>query len=420
MATVSLEGLDPFSHEFQQDPFPYFAAMREASPAWHLPGTDLHFITRFDLVSAILKDTATFSSAYGATANEPPKAHLVEQLEAIKSKGWVRPPTMLTVDPPDHTRYRGTVSKAFNARAIAALRPAIEVIVDDAIARFIDGGTVNFKTVFSTPVPVRVIAKALNLAPGHDDDIKRWSDDTTAGIGSRLSDDRALEAARGTLELQHFMHAELTDRQRAPRDDVISALVTAELPLPDGDGTRRLTMEELMGILQQLIGAGNETTTKLFSQMLRNLADNHDEGWKLKADVARAPAVVEEALRLASPTQGLFRVVTRDVELEGTPIPRGDRVLVMFAAANRDPAQFPDPDRFDPDRPNVRNHVAFGAGVHFCIGAPLSRLESVVALEKLTRVWEDFRLTEENTFEFEPSFLLRGLKDLFVEFTRAA
>ena len=129
---------------------------------------------------------------------------------------------------------------------------------------------------------------------------------------------------------------------------------------------------------------------------------------------------MEEALRLASPTQGLYRKVTRDAEIDGTTVPAGDRLLVMFAAANRDPAKFPDPDRFVPDRPNVRDHVAFGYGVHFCIGAPLARLESVVALEQLARRWDDFRLTDDNTFEFEPSFLLRGLKDLYVEFTPAA
>ena len=167
------------------------------------------------------------------------------------------------------------------------------------------------------------------------------------------------------------MFAELEERRRCPRDDVPSALVAAELPLPDGEGSRPLTTEELMGILQQLIGAGNETTTKLFSQMMRMLAEQHDEWWKLKAEPERAPKVVEEALRLASPTQGLYRKVTRDVDIDGATVPAGDRVLVMFAAANRDPAMFPDPERFDPDRPNVRNHVAFGGGVHFCIGAPL-------------------------------------------------
>jgi cytochrome P450 len=413
-----LDHVDPYGSEFQQNPFPFYTAMREASPAWHLPGTVLYFITRFDLVAQVLKDTVTFSSAFGATAAEPPKPHIVEQIDAIKRQGWTRPATMLTVDPPDHTRYRGTVAKAFNARTIAALRPAIEVIVDEELNRFAHEPVVDFKTAFSTPVPVRVIMHALDLAPGREDDIKRWSDDATAGIGRKLPDDRAVECAHGVVELQRYMNSEVVARQDDLRDDVISALLRAEFPTPDG-GVRPLTIEELMGIFQQLLGAGNETTTKLFSQMLRNLADNHDEWWKLKADPTRAAAVVDEALRLSSPTQGMFRVVMRDVDLDGAHIPAGARAMVMFAAANRDPAVFPDPDRFDPDRPNVRSHLAFGAGVHFCIGAPLSRLESVIALEYLVRKWHDFRLTEANTFEYEPSFMLRGLTNLFVEWEPA-
>ena len=152
---------------------------------------------------------------------------------------------------------------------------------------------------------------------------------------------------------------------------------------------------------------------------MKLLGEEHDEWWKVKADPARAPLVVEESLRLASPTQGMFRVVTTDAELDGVPIPAGDAVVVVFAAANRDPTVFPDPDRFDPDRPNVRDHLAFGLGVHFCIGAPLSRLESAVALQKLAERWEDFRLSDENTFTYHPSFMLRGLEHLFVEFTPA-
>ena len=153
MSTVTLDGIDPFSPEFQQDPFPYYAAMREASPAWHLPGTDLHFITRYDLATKILRDTETFSSSYGATANQPPKPHLVDQLEAIRSQGWVRPPTMLTVDPPDHTRYRATVAKAFNARAIAALRPDVERIVSEEIDGFIDASPGNVWSTSRPPSP---------------------------------------------------------------------------------------------------------------------------------------------------------------------------------------------------------------------------------------------------------------------------
>ncbi len=412
-----LVGFDPLGEAFQQNPYPFFEVMRAAAPVWVDPATGLGFVTRHDLVARMLRDTETFSSAIGATPNEPPPAEVAEQVAAIKAQGWVRPPTMLTVDPPDHTRYRATVARSFNARVIGALRPEITAIVDDELDGVLGQGVVDVNALFSVGVPVRVIVRALNLDPGREADIKQWSDATTAGIGSRLSNERAIASATGTLEMQRYEHAELVDRQRCPREnDLLTQLVGAEFPLADDNGTRPLTMEELMGIFQQLLGAGNETTTKLFSQMILNLADNHDEWWKLKADPSRAALIVEEALRLAAPTQGMFRVVTRDVDIEGIHLAAGDRVVLSFAAANRDPKVFTDPHAFNPDRPNVRDHLAFGLGTHFCIGAPLSRLESVIALERLAARCADFRLSPDNTYEFLPSYMLRGLRRLLVEF----
>ena len=417
--TSLLDGFDPFGSAFQQDPHPYYDAMRKASPAFRVDSRNVWFLTRFDLVSATLKDHRTFSSAYGATANEPPQPHIKEQIDAIKAHGWVRPATLLTCDPPDHTRYRSTVAKAFNARVVNALRPAIEQIVDEEIDRFIDDGHVEFNEVFADTVPVRVIIKTLELPEPDQHNVKRWSDDTTAGIGSILPDERAVEAAHGVVELQRFMHGEITKRIEHSSDDIISKLVEADLPLADGTGTRKLTMEEAMGILQSLIGAGNETTTKLFGQMLMYLAQDPEQWRRLRADPGRAANVVEESLRLSSPTQGLYRVATEDTQVDGVPIPKGARVFASFSAANRDPAVFPGPHRFDPDRPNVRDHLAFGAGVHFCLGAPLSRLESVVALEALARRWSDFRPTAENTYRYQDTYMLRGLEHLYVEFDLA-
>ena len=269
-------------------------------------------------------------------------------------------------------------------------------------------------------MPVQVIAHVLNLPEERGADIKRWSDDATSSIGADVSDARRLEAQRGMLELQHFMHEQFELRRHEPRDDILTTLVQSELPVDGDDGaTRPLNEPELLGILQQLIGAGNETTTKLINEMVRLLGEHHDEWWTTKADASRIPAVVEETLRLASPTQAIYRVAATDTELDGVAIPAGARLALVYGAANRDPSVFPDPDRFDPGRPNVRDHLAFGLGVHFCIGAPLSRLETAITLEGLTARWHDFALDAANTFEYEPSFMLRGLKDLFVEFTPA-
>lgn len=420
-APIDLAELDPYGRAFQQNPYPWFDAMRAASPVHIDQRTGLGFVTRHDLVTAMLKDTATYSSAFGSTANEPPPPDAAEAIAAIKAQGWVRPPTMLTVDPPDHSRYRSTVARSFNARVIGALRPDVERIVDEELDHVIGAGVIDANTVFSTPIPVRVIVHALNLAPGNEADIKRWSDATTNGIGGKLSPEDAITSARETLELQRYLHANVVDRQTNPRDDVLTRLVQSELPVSDdpSDGTRPMSIEELLGIFQQLLGAGNETTTKLFTQMVKNLSDHPEEFQKLRADPLRAALITEEALRLASPTQGMFRVVTRDVEVEGVQLTAGLRVMLMYSAANRDPAVFEDPDEFRPDRPNVRNHLSFGLGTHFCIGAPLSRLETTVTLERLAARCSQIRLAPGNDFAFEPSFILRGLHELHAEFVPA-
>ena len=416
---MNLDDVDPFAPAFQQDPFPYYAAMRDTSAAFQFAGSDLYFLTRYDTIARVVRDTTTFSSRFGNPA-EPPKPHLTAQLKAISDQGWPRVSTLLTADPPDHTRYRSAVARAFNARRIAGFRDDIAAIVDVAIDRFLDEGSVNLQHALATPVPVQVIAHVLNLPKERGADIKRWSDDATSSIGSDVSDERRIEAQRGMLELQQFMHNEFEARRHHPLDDILTTLLQVELPLGDGGGeTRPLNEPELLGILQQLIGAGNETTTKLINEMVKLLGQHHDEWWRTKADQSRIPAVVEESLRLGSPGQAMYRVATADTELDGVPIPAGARLVLVYGAANRDPSVFPDPDRFDPDRPNVRDHFAFGMGIHFCLGAPLSRLETAITLEALTLRWHDFALATSNTFEYEPSFMLRGLKDLFVEFTPA-
>jgi cytochrome P450 len=178
-------------------------------------------------------------------------------------------------------------------------------------------------------------------------------------------------------------------------------------------------MPEMLSIVQQLLVAGNETTTKLLTETMRLLANKPEEWERLRADPSRAPAVVEEALRLSTPTQGMFRIATRAHELDGVHIPEGARLVIVFASANRDESLYPDPDDFDPDRENLRDHLAFGKGIHFCLGAALSRLEGKVALEELSRRLDSFTLADDNTFEYFPSFLLRGLTRLDVDIVPA-
>jgi cytochrome P450 len=417
-SNVSLEGFNPFSDAVQQCPHAYYRAMQETTPVFHVEGTDLYMVTRHELITPLLRDTATFSSRFGG-AGEMPKGPVVERIKEVMATGWPQLPTMLTIDPPYHTRYRGTVAPYFTPKRMAELRQPVQAIVDRLIDE-LPTGTFDWVTQFAVPLPIEAIAHVLNVPSDRMADFKRWSDDSIANIGSVISDDRRVESFRGIVEFQHYFAQQLEDRRTNPVGDLMSDLVQAEIDTDEG-GRRPLEMAEMLSIVQQLLVAGNETTTKSLTEAVLLLAQ-HPEVWaKLRNDPAGyAPLVTEEVLRLSTPTQGMFRVVTRDTEIDGVPVPKGSRVILVYSGANRDPKVWgDDPDRFDPDRPNLKDHLAFGKGIHFCLGAPLSRVELNVALESLARRVERFELDEGNDLRYHPSFVLRGLVRLDVRVHRA-
>jgi cytochrome P450 len=409
---ISLDGFNLFSDEVQQCPHPYYAKMRDDTPVFHVPGTDMYLVTRHDLVVPILRDTETFSSNFNTTGVKPDR-ELVEKINAVMAKGWPAVPTMLTIDPPDHTRFRGTVASYFVPRRMAELREPLTAIVSRLIdALPADGEVFDIVTALNVPVPIEAIAMVLNVPPDRMADFKRWSDDSIAPIGTNLSEERRLEALEGVVEFQHYFARELEARRENPQDDLMSDLVSAQPPL---------TMPEMLSIVQQLLVAGNETTTKSLTEGVRLLAEHPDVWAKLRADPeAYASNVTEEVLRLSTPTQGMFRIVTKDTEIDGVPVPADARLVVMYSAANRDPAVFEDPDGFDPDREQLqRNHLAFGKGIHFCLGAPLSRLEMNIVFEQLGRRLSSITVAPDNELRYFPSFMLRGLMKLDVRVTSA-
>lgn len=419
---VSLDGFDPFGAAVQQCPHAYYRAMQEQAPVFHVQGTDLYLVTSHDLVTPILRDTATFSSRF-QTGGDLPRGEVVDRIKAVLARGWPPVPTMLTIDPPQHTRYRSTVAQYFTPKRLADVKEPVTAIVDRLLDGLPDGEEFDLVERFAVPLPIEAIAKVLNVPSDRMSDFKRWSDDSIANIGSMISDDRRVEAFEGIVEFQHFFAAELERRRGEPCGDLMSDLVQARI---DDDrapeGRRELSMAEMLSILQQLLVAGNETTTKALTEGVRLLAE-HPQVWtRLQSDPAGyAPLVTEEVLRLSSPTQGMFRVVRSDTELAGVSIPAGARLVVVYAAANRDPAVWgDDPDRFDPDRPNLKDHLAFGKGIHFCLGAPLSRIEMSAAFEGLARRLDRIELADTNDFRYHPSFVLRGLIRLDVRVARRA
>ena len=415
---VDLGRYDPMEWSTQQDPFPWYAALQREAPVYKHQPTGMFFVSRLDTVLNVLADTLTFSSRFANQATAATSPEIAAQLVEIAKEGFGPPTnTMLTLDPPAQTRYRKAVGKAFSTRRILALEPRIREICDQLIGAWPKEGRVDFVNGFAVPYPVLVIAYALNMEPEREDDIKRWSDDSVAALGVQISGERRLEAARGVLELQKYWAGKFEARRAHPRGDFLTDLVNEDFE-DEEEGVRKLRIPELTSIIQQLMVAGNETTTKLINELMKLLVENPDQWEKIRADASLIPGAVEEALRMSSPNQGMFRLVKKDTELEGVKIPEGSSLWVMFGAANRDASVFPDPHRFDPTRDNLREHVAFGRAAHFCIGAPLARLETKVFLEQLIKRVDRIAFAPDTRFEYEPSYILRGLKSLEIEVRR--
>jgi cytochrome P450 len=419
--TTDLATFNPFDPETLQCPFPHYAQMRHEEPVHHVPGLGLYLVTRHDLVLEVVRDPETYSNEFGGASMPLPPDDRVKLIEAM-NEGYPRVPTMLTADPPEHTRYRRLVTKAFTPKSIAELEPTIRQITTRLIDSWVDRGSIEFVEDFAVPLPVEVIARALNVPDERLGDFKRWSDDSIAGIGTNLSIEGRVAAERGVNDFQRYFAAELERRRTEPQDDLLTDLLNARIDDDDPEVTdqRPLDIAEMLSIVQQLLVAGNETTTKMLTEMMRLLAEHPDEWAAVKVDPSRIDKVVEETLRLSTPTQGMFRIPTRDVELGGVRIPKGSRIVVVYSSANRDEALFDRPDDFDPDRANLKEHLAFGKGVHFCLGAALSRLEGRVALQELSRRIDSYTLAPDNDFSYFPSFMLRGLTRLRLDIVPAA
>jgi cytochrome P450 len=312
--------------------------------------------------------------------------------------GVAEPPSMLVVDPPDHTRYRRLVGRAFTPRAVAALEPRVQRLAEellDGLARDARGGPVDLVAGYAAPLPVLVIADLLGVPSDRMTDFLRWGAAAAATLDPGLPFRRFLTGDRALRELHAFLRDHFARLRRDPGEDLVSRLVTAaDDPATDDPTTddRALTDRELHATVMLLLGAGFETTVNLLGNAVLALDAARDQWDALRADPAGWPGAVEESLRHDSPVQVTGRTARTDTVLGGTPLAAGDRVTVLLGAANRDPAVFPEPARFDVTRANAREHLAFSAGAHYCVGAGLARLEGVVALRAVSERFPALRV----------------------------
>ncbi len=399
--------------EIQENPYPYYRALHER-PIFHDPKLGFYICSRYDLMRRILRDTRVFSNVGSQTMDfitaPPPEVaeirrHMIRQVD-----------TLVTNDPPAHTRCRQMVDNPFTPRKVrSTMRAAIDEIVARTIESFIEDGECDFVKAFAEPVPLLVIADQLGVPRADAPKFKQWSDASVAPLGMMISPEEHIICTRQVKEMQDYFVEALEARRHAPRDDLLSHLIHVR-----EEGLRPLGLEEMVSITQQLLVAGNETTTNALAAGMQLLIDRPEQQQKLRDDPSRIRIFVEETLRMESPVQGLFRVVTEDVELEGVRIPAGARIMLRFAAANRDPSQYASADALDVCRRNAGTHLAFGAGIHHCLGAALAREEMHSAFEQiLARMTDLHFLADRNDFRHYPNMLLRGLEHLWIGFSQA-
>jgi cytochrome P450 len=413
-ATVkSISEYDFFDPATIESPFDFYAAARSQAPVYKLPDTNIYFVSRFEDVREALKRTDVFSNAFGDELNPPPK-----NPEALKiySEGYGTADTLLTLDPPRHKVYRSLLNKVFSNKRVESLGPYMAENVNALIDGFIDEGEVDFLNRFCVPFPIFVIADQLGVPREDLELFKHWSD----CFGSRLSQfadaDKEVEDARAIVDFQHYFVDKIEKLRQNPEDNIISDLAQARI-----DDDRLLNTEEMLSILQQLLVAGNETSRASLASGVLYFIENPAEFAKVKADMSLIPNAVEEILRLATPSCGLWRKVLADTELAGVEIPAGSMLMVRFASANRDEEVFENPEAMNVCRHNAGENLAFGRGVHFCPGAQLARKELTVAFEHLMRRTDNWRLTEgKNDLSHWPNLILRGLNGLHIGFDKLA
>ena len=404
--------LDFTRAEFRRDPVPTYDELREKSPICRVDRGIVHFtvLTRHADVVAVLRDPRmsvdrSFQPRPIADDGVDP-ATLHPLARALRAMSRI----MLFRDPPDHTRLRGLVNKAFTPRMVEALRPRIQTLVDELLARPLADGGCDAVRDLAEPLPILVIAELLGLPAADRGDLKKWSDNLAAMLDGSIAMQHLATAIPSAVAVIDYLRRQLEAKRRAPGDDLLSAMLAAQ------EADEHLSDDEILGTALVVMGAGHETTTNLVGNAVLALLRNPGECARLRAEPALIESGVEEFLRFDSPVQATSRIPTEDVELCGTRFERRREVALLLGAANHDPSVFPDPDRLDLGRRDNR-HVSFGFGIHFCLGAGLARLEGQLAIGALVARAPGLALdVADDALAWRPGWLLRGLASLPVRF----
>lgn len=405
-----------FDEDVLNCPYEFYEVLQDQAPVYQLPGTNIFMISRHADIKQLLKNTRVYSNNFNELLKGPEPA---PEVTAIYARAWQPVDTMITADPPRHKTYRSLVNKVFSAKRVNAMESYMETIVHELIDNFIERGECDFIREFTTPLPVYVIADQLGVPRQDLRDFKRWSDAFARRLSQMATAEEQVEDAENIVAFQFYFADIIAERRQHPRDDMISDLVNTTIEDPDSGEVRPLNMEELQSLLQQLMVAGNETTTSAITGGMLSLTQNPEQLAALQEDPDRIANAVEEILRMESPSAGMWRVVKEDSIVHGVRIPKDSLLMLRYHAANRDHAVFETPNTIDIERSNADEHIAFGQGIHYCPGAMLARKEMNVAFKALLARMSNFQLVEGKCdLDYWPNIVLRGLKELHIRFDK--
>ena len=400
--TRSGVALDPFSPALRADPYPVLREIRERDPVHWMETARGWLITRYDDVSSLLRDPRS-------SADRSPMSVDAAWRRGSGSQAWLEN-SLLGLDPPAHTRLRQLVNRAFTPRVVEPMRDRIEAITDELLDAAAGDGRMDVIADLAEPLPVRVIAELLGVPEDDQARFPPWSR-ALGGMFDIAFEKATIEAAdHAVTEMRDYFRPLLEARRREPRDDLLTALVQAE---ERGD---QLTEDELYSFCIILLAAGHETSTHLIGNGLLALLQHRDQLERLASEPELADTAVDEVARYDPPPQATTRRATEAFELRGKRIREGDLLVLSLAAANRDPARFEDPDRLDIERADNR-HLSFALGPHFCVGAPLARLEGNIVFRRLLERFPDVRLDPSRPYERRLTGTTRGLTSLPVRLT---
>ena len=402
--------LDP---AVQADPFEFYTKLQQECPVYRMPETGMFVVTRFEDLAHVLRTPEDFSNDLSSQSGLQGEGAALYQ-DILREKGWAHVQTLQRTDPPVHTRYRKLLNKVFTGKRMKALAPSIDNRCHNLIDDFIDRGRCEFVNEFALAFPGSIIAEQIGLDPAELHRFKRWADAMLAPATRILTPDALRAAAEIEVEAQHYLAEVFAQRRASPREDIISGLVHAH-----AEGEPPLSDHELQNLMHQLITGGYETTTSALAHGMWLIIRYPEQAEKVRQDPSLLNNFVEESLRFESPVQGLARQTTRDVTLAGTTIPKGSMVLVRYGAANRDAAKFANPEDFDVTREKAVTHMAFGMGVHSCVGALLARQELRSAyLALLTRMSDITFEVPLPTPATEPSLFFIPIKEMHIKFRK--